>query len=182
MKEIGRWNQFCNACVSQWRQAGNKRFAYDKEKEWTDVITDILGNSWIGGQILKYAGEIWNTKKADGIIPEACFFKITVYAFIWWIKEFRKRYTDPTLKEKYWPEFIEKVRDFHKNVLVDEGKVTKEMFVTIVQILKEKESKCNEVGMPDPGLFFEIGAQAYRWWLQEMGFFTDRDEGEEFTK
>lgn len=181
MKEIGRWNQFCNACTSQWRAAGNKRFAYDGNKELSDVITDILGNSWIGGQILKYAGEIWNTKRMDGVTPEVCFFKITVYTFIWWIKEFKQKYTDPALKEKYWPEFIAKVRRFHKEKK-EESTVEKELFFILVKALKEKESKCNEEGLPEEAHFFALGAQAYRWWMQEMGFFTDRDEGEEFTK
>lgn len=178
MKELGRWNEFCNACTSQWRQAGNKRFAYDGNKELSDVITDILGNSWIGGQILKYAGEIWNTKRMDGIMPEVNFFKISVYTFIWWIKEFKQRYTDPALKEKYWPEFVAGIRECHKQFLKMEV-VTKEDFFGIVKTLKTNES--TEV-LPSEQLFFALGTLAYRWWMQEVGFFTDRDEGEEFTK
>lgn len=178
MKEIEQWNQFCNACTSQWRAAGNKRFAYDGNKELSDVITDILGNTWIGGQILKYAGELWNTKRMDGIIPEVNFFKITVYTFIWWIKEFKQKYTDPALKEKYWPEFIAKVRRYYKEKL-HAGTIEKERFFEIVGMLKEGEdARCK----PPTDLFLEMGARAYCWWRQEMGFFTDRDEGEEFTK
>jgi len=178
-KEIMLWNQFCNACTSQWRQAGNKRFACDDKKEWSDVITDILGNSWIGGQILKYAGEVWNTKRMDGVIPEVNFFKMTVYTFIWWIKEFKQKHTDPALKEKYWPEFIEEVRHYHKYVLDERQVVMKEHFIALVKVLKKQEIAKICLGEK---LFFRMGALVYRWWLQEMGHFTDRDEGEEFTK
>ena len=172
------WNQFCNGCSSQWRAAGDKRFAYDNKKELSDVITDILGNSWMGGQILKYAGEIWNTKRMDGIIPEVNFFKITVYTFIWWIKEFKQKYTNPALKEKYWPEFIAKVREYYKEEL-EVGAIEKGYFFAVVEVLKEGE---NAQLTPPENLFIEMGAEAYHWWMQEMGFFTDRDEGEEFEK
>ncbi len=179
MKEIELWNQFCNGCFFQWRAAGNKRFAYNKEKELSDVITDILGNSWLGGQILKYAGEIWNTKRKDGIVPEVNFFKITVYAFIWWLKEFKEKYTDPVLKEKFWPEFIEAVGVYDKNILVEEDVIEKEEFFIMVEMLKEQENK----GLvPKQVSFFDMGARAYRWWVQEAGAFTQRDEGEEFKK
>lgn len=178
MKEIGLWNQFCNGCSSQWKAAGNKRFAYDKEKELSDVITDILGNSWIGGQILKYVGEIWNTKRMDGLMPEVNFFKITVYTFIWWIKEFKQKYTNPKLKEKYWPEFIKKVGGYHMTEL-SAGTVEKKQFFTIIEMLKEGEVS----GLiPPENFFLEIAALSYRWWMQEAGSFTDRDEGEEFKK
>lgn len=178
MKEIGLWNQFCNACTSQWQTAGNKRFAYDKEKELSDIITDILGNSWIGGQVLKYVGEIWNTKRLDGVIPEVNFFKITVYTFIWWIKEFKKKYTNPALKEKHWPEFVMKVAEFHlRNISVDP--VEKKRFFTMIEFLKEGEV----AGLiPPENYFLEIATLSYRWWLQEAESFTDRDEGEEFKK
>lgn len=183
MKEIESWSQFCNGCLSQWRAAGNKRFAYNSEKELSDVITDILGNSWLGGQIIKYTGEIWNTKRMDGIVPEVNFFKITVYTFIWWLKEFRKKYTGPALKEKYWPEFITKVGYYYKNTLEDSLVVTKEQFIVIIKILRGKERRdVKLLESRDEELFFAIGARSYRWWTQELGNFTDRDEGEEFTK
>ncbi len=183
MKEIGLWNQFCNGCSSQWRAAGSKRFAYDSEKELSDVITDILDNSWLGGQIIKYTGEIWNTKRMDGIVPEVNFFKITVYIFIWWLKEFRKKYTDPTLKEKYWPEFIKRVRHYYKNKLEYPFVVTKEQFIVVIKILKGKERRnVKLLESRDEELFFAMGARAYCWWLGETGNFTDRDEGEEFKK
>ncbi len=182
-KELGLWDQFCKGCSSQWRAAGNKRFAYDGEKELSDVITDILGNSWIGGQLLKYAGEIWNTKRIDGAVPEVNFFKMTVYVFIWWLKEFKQRYTNPVLKEQYWPEFLEKIRKYYKEKL-EIGSIKKEYFFAVVEVLKEKESKCNEAGLPKEEMFFEMGAEVYHWWIQEMGYFTNgnRDEGEEFEK
>jgi len=181
-KENELWSQFCNGCSSQWRAAGNKRFAYDDKKELSDVITDILGNSWLGGQILKYTGEIWNMKRMDGIVPEVNFFKIVVYIFIWWLKEFRQKYTNPALKEKYWPEFIKKMRDYYKNDLEDSIAITKEQFIVIIRILKENEKNNEWVKPRDEKLLFAIGARSYRWWLQELGNFTDRDEGEEFEK
>ena len=178
MKEKDLWKQFCNGCTSQWRAAGNKRFAYDKEKELSDVITDILGNSWLGGQILKYTGEIWNMKRMYGVVPEVNFFKITVYTFIWWIKEFNQKYTNPALKERYWPEFVMKVAEFNlRNMSSDP--VEKKQFFTMIKMLKEYEdTQCN----PSENFFLEIATLSYRWWMQEAGYFTDRDEGEEFKK
>jgi len=43
----------------------------------------IRNRGTIGGNIVKYVGEIINTTPK----PEVNFFKIAVYAFIWWLKE-----------------------------------------------------------------------------------------------
>jgi len=80
------WPDFVRACESQWR-CGGKRYALTNDKEFTDLVCEAVGNEWIAGNIIKYAGEIVNTKRADGLITEVNFFKIAVYAFIWWLKE-----------------------------------------------------------------------------------------------
>jgi len=80
------WITFIRACKSQW-VGGGKRYALTEDKEHTDVVCEVAGNQWIGGNIIKYVGEIINTKKYDGVAPEVNFFKIAVYAFIWWLKE-----------------------------------------------------------------------------------------------
>ena len=61
------WQQFVKACESQW-VGGGKRYALGEDKEFTDLICEVVGNQWIGGNILKYAGEIGNYKKA-GLPP-----------------------------------------------------------------------------------------------------------------
>jgi hypothetical protein len=76
------WPRFVKACESQW-MCGGDRYALGENKEFTDLVCEATGNQWIGGNIIKYIGEIINTEPK----PEVNFFKVAVYAFIWWIKE-----------------------------------------------------------------------------------------------
>lgn len=164
-----KWQEFIRACESQWR-IGGKRYAEGQDREWTDTICEIVGNAWIGGNILKYAGEIRNYKRIDGVVPEVDFFKIFVYSFIWWLKEFKYPTTGIKLKKNHWPEFVESV----KMLGVVIAPVTVEQFVNDIQFLVKVKI--------DHGYFLLLGARAFSWWLQEQGNFTQRDEGEEFEK
>lgn len=85
-KKIEKWPEFVAACQSQWEYGGT-RYALAEGKEFTDLVCEAAGNAWIGGTIIKYAGEIINLRKAGEPVPEVGFFKIAVYAFIWWLKE-----------------------------------------------------------------------------------------------
>ena len=76
------WPIFIKACESQWL-CGGDRYALAEGKEFTDLICEAVGNEWIGGNIIKYVGEIKNTQPR----PEVNFFKMAVWAFLWWIKE-----------------------------------------------------------------------------------------------
>lgn len=76
------WPEFVAACESQWKVGGD-RYALTEDKEFTDLVCEAVGNLWIGGNIIKYVGEIKNTSPR----PEVNFFKIAVWAFIWWLKE-----------------------------------------------------------------------------------------------
>ena len=76
------WPEFVKACEKQWK-CGGQRYAHNDEKEATDFICELVGNQWIGGNIVKYVREIINTTPK----PEVNFFKIAVYAFLWWLKE-----------------------------------------------------------------------------------------------
>lgn len=76
------WPRFIAACKSQWESGGN-RYALTEDKEFTDLICEAIGNKFCGGQIIKHAGELVNTNPK----PEVAFFKIAVWAFIWWLKE-----------------------------------------------------------------------------------------------
>ena len=82
------WDEFEKACKSQWH-CGGERYALEgqADKEFTDLVCEAAGNQWIGGTIIKYVGEIINTKRFAGKVPEVDFFKIAVYAFLWWLKE-----------------------------------------------------------------------------------------------
>jgi hypothetical protein len=86
------WSEFIKACESQWK-CGGERYALKNvpDKEFTDLVTEAVGNQWVGGNIIKYVGEIINTKDFSGKVPEVNFFKIAVYAFIWWLKEYENR-------------------------------------------------------------------------------------------
>ena len=76
------WPEFVKACESQWL-CGGDRYKLSENKEFTDLVCEAVGNIWIGGTIIKYVGELKNEKP----MPEVDFFKIAVWAFIWWIKE-----------------------------------------------------------------------------------------------
>lgn len=76
------WPEFEAACRAQW-ESGGDRYALGDDKEFTDLVCEAAGNQWIGGNIVKYVGEIINTEPR----PEVNFFKIATYAFIWWLKE-----------------------------------------------------------------------------------------------
>ena len=89
------WPQFVKACESQWK-CGGDRYALSEDKEFTDLVCEAVGNEWIGGNIMKYVGELINSEPK----PEANFFKIAVYAFIWWIKE-QENLTNGDKGEKY---------------------------------------------------------------------------------
>jgi len=77
-----KWPEFIKACESQWK-CGGKRYALTENKEATDLVCEVAGNQWIAGNLVKYTMELINTTPK----PEVNFFKIAVYAFIWWLKE-----------------------------------------------------------------------------------------------
>jgi len=82
------WPEFIKACESQWKLGGT-RYALSNDKEFTDLVCEIggkQGDTWILQNIVKYIGEILNTKKYYGVIPEVNLFKIAVYAFLYWLK------------------------------------------------------------------------------------------------
>lgn len=167
------FDKYVKACESQWRTAG-KRYALEEDKEFTDLICEVVGNEWIGGNILKYAGEITNSDKFDGVLPEVDFFKIGVYSFIWWLKEFKHPTTGVRLKERYWGEFLTGVYDLVTTKHI-EGKID---YTAFIDLLKKGiipyEEKVEYA-------FFLCAAMAFEWWRQNQGRFTDRDEGEEFN-
>lgn len=165
---------FLVACKSQW-EGGGKRYALEEDKEYTDLVCEIAGNIWIGGNIVKYAGEIFNYKQFNEALPEVDFFKIAVYAFIWWLKEFKHPTTGIKLKRENWGEFVEEVQKSIPvcRLAIDESEfeISYRDFIVLVtgwKYLKDSKS------------FFYIASYAYLWWLQEYGGFTNRDEGEEF--
>ena len=80
------WPQFVKGCVSQWI-GGGKRYALSENKEFTDLVTEAVGNDWILGNIIKYCGEMINEKKQGHKIPEVNLFKIVSWSFIYWLKE-----------------------------------------------------------------------------------------------
>ena len=168
------FNRFVAACESQWR-IGGKRYAYGEDKEWTDVVCEIVGNSWIGGNILKYVGEIDNYKKLGELLPEVNFYKVAVYIFIWWLKEFKCPTTGVRLKELHWDEFVKGFAEVIEGVGV-EGIIDRYAFVDLVksQIVSSEGTK------PTEHTFYLIVALAYGWWLSEQGNFTQEDEGDKF--
>ena len=89
------WSKFIKSCESQW-MVGGDRYRLSKDKEFTDLVCEVAGNQWIGGNIVKYVGEIINTEPR----PEANFLKIAVYAFLWWIKE-QENMTDRDKGEEF---------------------------------------------------------------------------------
>lgn len=83
------WPIFIKACESQWRGGGN-RYALEDDKEFTDLVCEAggkEGDNWILQNIIKYCGEIMNTYRHEGAIPEVNCFKIAVYSFLFWIKK-----------------------------------------------------------------------------------------------
>jgi len=76
------WPKFAKACEAQFLSGGS-RYSLGIDKEFTDLVCEAVGNRWIGGNIIKYVGEINNTSPR----PEVNFFKIATWAFIWWLKE-----------------------------------------------------------------------------------------------
>ena len=51
------WPQFEAACRSQWA-GGGERYALSEDKEYTDLICEIVGNNFCASQILKQTGEL----------------------------------------------------------------------------------------------------------------------------
>jgi len=76
------WPAFVKACESQF-MCGGKRYKLSGDKEFPALVCEAAGNEWMGGTIIKYVGELINSNPKQ----EVDFFKIAVYAFIWWIKE-----------------------------------------------------------------------------------------------
>ena len=94
------WPQFIKACESQWK-GGGIRYALAEDKEFTDLVCEAVGTHWIGGNILKYVGEIINEDRQGNPIPEQNFFKIAVYAFIYWLKFLDKEVSRDDKGEKF---------------------------------------------------------------------------------
>jgi hypothetical protein len=130
-----------------------------------------VGNRWIGGNVLKYAGEIDNYKRLGELLPEVNFYKIVVYIFIWWLKEFKCPTTGVRLKELHWDEFVKGFAEVVEDVAVG-ASIDRHVFVDMV--------KTQVAGTPTMGTFYLIVVFAYRWWLSEQGNFTQEDEGDRF--
>ena len=81
-KKKEMWPKFIKACESQF-MCGGERYKLTDDKEFTDLVCEAAGNQWIGGNIIKYVGELINSSPKQ----EVDFFKIAVYSFLWWIKE-----------------------------------------------------------------------------------------------
>lgn len=167
------FDKYMKACESQWR-TGGKRYALGEDKEYTDLICEVVGNEWIGGNILKYAGEISNADKFDGVLPEVDFFKIGVYSFIWWLKEFKHPTTGVRLKEANWAEFVGNVWELVQS-LKFKGKIDYSAFIDLLKkgIIPWEDKQ----EYP----FFLCVALVFEWWRQNQGRFTSRDEGEQFN-
>jgi len=167
----GLFAEFMRGHVSQW-EGGGARYAYNDEKEWTDVICEKVGNQWIGGNIIKYAGEIYNEIKQSEKAPEVDFLKIAVYAFIWWIKEYKEPNTTVVNKRKYYAEFELKLRTLVRRLSGDFTEdVTHEEIAEVVEDFLTERSE---------SLLIDIAMLGYVWWIQQYGNFTQRDKGEEF--
>ena len=80
-------------------EGGGLRYALNEEKEFTDVICEVVGFDWIGGNIMKYVGEVINAKKAGENPQEVNFVKIAVYAFIWYLKHYDTGFAQKDLGE-----------------------------------------------------------------------------------
>jgi len=66
---------------------GGERYALTEDMDFTDLVCMAVGNDWIGGNIIKYVGEIKNAKRLNERIYEQGFFKIAAWAFIYWLRE-----------------------------------------------------------------------------------------------
>lgn len=170
-------SNFIEACKSQW-VSGGKRYALEENKEYTDLVCEVAGNIWIGGNIIKYAGEIYNAKRFNEPIPEVDFFKITVYSFLWWLKEFKSMNTGVERKNKYWNKYLLGVTrelDFMVSLFNDLN-ISYQTFIDFVTAYRDGNFS---IYHPDR-VHFRIGLFGYFWWLKEYGNFTDEDAGEEF--
>jgi hypothetical protein len=163
------FHQFVGACEAQWR-IGGKRYAYGENKEWTDVVCEVVGNRWIGGNILKYAGEIDNYKLIGEPVPEVDFYKIAVYCYIWWLKEFKHPSTGIRLKEENWDEFVKGFSSAVTGIGV-EGVIDRHAFVDLVK---------TQLTAPTMQTFYLIASLSYKWWLSERSVSTKEDEGDKF--
>lgn len=97
------WPQFVKACRSQWI-GGGKRYALGEDKEFTDLVCEAgreYGDNWILQNIIKYAGEIMNAKFAGENPQEVNYFKISVYAFIAWLKQIDKGFSNRDKGEEF---------------------------------------------------------------------------------
>lgn len=168
-----RFDEFMKACESQWR-TGGKRYALSEEKEFTDLVCAIVGNQWIGGNIFKYSGEIENYKKLDGVVPEVNFFKMAVYSYLWWLKEFKHPTTGVRLKEMHWKEFVDKCWDNYTGFTPKEEVKAEDFKRHILTLTISRR--------PTEMTFFFIVSDSFNWWLKEEGNFTSKDEGEEFRR
>lgn len=90
------WPRFVKSCENQWRKGG-ERYALSETKEWTDLVTEAVGDSFILGNIIKYCGEIKNSKQPQ----EVNYFKIAVYSFLAWIKQMDEGFSYQDEGEKF---------------------------------------------------------------------------------
>ena len=155
-----------------WRQveSGGRRYVYSKDKEWTDHVCEIAGLSWIGGNIVKYCGEIQNDIKRGKSPQEVNFYKIAAYAFIWWVKHHKQKDTGLKAKSMYFPEFRELVEGIYE--LTPSSDNLERIEWAVRRIIKDDTAEHE---------FFDIAAQAKRWASNCYGQygFSDTDEGEE---
>jgi hypothetical protein len=93
---------------------GGKKYAFSKEKEVTDILTDNFGKNWLLGTIAKYTFRIKNLKRERDIL------KIATYSMIIWLKRgyfiddrrINMLYTNVKMKKQNFGLFIKRVKSY----------------------------------------------------------------------
>ncbi len=93
---------------------GGKKYALEKKRESTDLLFDDFGANWLYGTIAKYLFRFQNLQRERDLLKIAC------YSYILWLKrgffiDDRREVpidTNIKIKEVFFEEFINKVREF----------------------------------------------------------------------
>lgn len=85
--------------MMQQMEGGARRYALQDNKEFTDLVCEVAGIDWIGGNITKYVGEIVNAKKMGEKPQRVNFVKIAVYAYLYYLKHLDTGFVDADMGE-----------------------------------------------------------------------------------
>lgn len=175
------FNTFKQLVIDQF-EYGGKKYAFDKQRESTDILFDVHGKNWLFGTIDKYTFRFRNLARERDILKIAC------YQYILWLKRgffmSKDGINDPPIdtnlknKEENFNTYINKASNFINNkedkihvylMKRDNKQITQQIHILLSKWSKIKWKNLSEIEI------FTVFFLSYMLWLKNFSKTTKHD-------